>query len=463
MCSLALWLALAVGMFEPARATATGQEHRAIALEETDEGTPAAAPVPQQFQRSAPDEPGAGVRGALAQAMHPGELTDSGLAATGAGAASTEAVSEAASGETGPPPLAPGSLVITDTPSDDGSSLDLVWEPSPSERIAPERVIGYAVERAVLPGGPFVKITEQPPGTTRFTDSGLSPDTLYHYQVRTVGPGARLSEPGQSAGSAQPLGQWLDRRKIPTLLLTVLFSVTVVLLVRAARQGKEFYVRPIPGLSAVDEAIGRSTEMGRPILFVTGLGVSSEVATLAAFTLLGRVARRTAEYQTRVLVPCYDPMNMAICQEIVKASCLDAGRPDMYQEKDIYFVTQDQFSYTAAVNGVILRERPATNFYIGKFYAESLVLAETGNLAGSIQIAGTDEMTQIPFFVAACDYTLIGEELYASSAYLSREPPLLGTLKAQDYGKAAIVGILLIGTALALLAQSWFANFFRVE
>ncbi len=91
------------------------------------------------------------------------------------------------------------------------------------------------------------------------------------------------------------------------------------------------------------------------------------------------------------------------------------------------------------------------------------MLAETGNVAGSIQIAGTDEITQIPFFVAACDYTLIGEELYASSAYLSQEPPLLGTLKAQDYGKAVGAILIVVGAAMALLNQHWFVNFFQVE
>ena len=149
----------------------------------------------------------------------------------------------------------------------------------------------------------------------------------------------------------------------------------------------------------------------------------------------------------------------------MKSSYLDAGRPELYRQDDVFFVTQDQFGYTAAVNGIMLRERPATNFYIGKFYAESLVLAETGNLAGSIQIAGTDEITQIPFFVAACDYTLIGEELYASSAYLSQEPPLLGTLKAPGLRQGgrgrdpdrsgAIAG--------APRTRRWFVDFFRVR
>jgi hypothetical protein len=187
------------------------------------------------------------------------------------------------------------------------------------------------------------------------------------------------------------------------------------------------------------------------------------VATLAAFTMLGRVAKKTAEYQTRVRVPCYDPMVMTIAQDIVKSSYLDAGYPEMYREEDVFFVTQDQFSYVAAVNGMMIRERPATNFYIGKFYAESLILAETGNIAGSIQIAGTDEIIQIPFFIASCDYTLIGEELYAASAYLSREPPLLGTLKGQDWGKAAMVTAIVLGTIAATLGWHGFVDFFATR
>jgi len=110
-----------------------------------------------------------------------------------------------------------------------------------------------------------------------------------------------------------------------------------------------------------------------------------------------------------------------------------------------------------------LRERPATNFYLGLFYAESLILAETGSLAGSIQISGTDQVTQIPFFVVACDYTLIGEELYAASAYLGREPLLMGTLKAQDWAKGAFAVALLIGLVATLAGWSSIAGWFHLD
>jgi hypothetical protein len=140
---------------------------------------------------------------------------------------------------------------------------------------------------------------------------------------------------------------------------------------------------------------------------------------------------------------------MTVAQETVRNSYLEEGRPDAYRQDDIFFVTDQQFSYVASVCGMIVREKPAAVLLFGYYYAEALMLAETGASTGAIQIAGTDSQSQLPFFITACDYTLIGEELYAASAYLSREPMLLGSLKGQDAAKAIIMVVLLLGTILA--------------
>ncbi|MDD4052102.1 MAG: hypothetical protein PHR28_09420, partial [candidate division Zixibacteria bacterium] len=242
----------------------------------------------------------------------------------------------------------------------------------------------------------------------------------------------------------------------------ITFTALTLYFISRARKKADLYIRPLAGIEAVDEAIGRATEMGRPILYVMGLGTAADIATIASFTILGRVAKKVAEYQTSLIVPCYDPIVMTVAQETVKTAYYDAGRPDAYKEDSVYFVTQSQFAYVAAVNGTMLRELPATNLYLGKFYAESLLLAETGALAGSIQISGTDEVAQIPFFVVACDYTLIGEELYAASAYLGREPLLMGSLKAQDYAKAIIIVCALAGIIASCFGWTWFVELFRV-
>ena len=70
---------------------------------------------------------------------------------------------------------------------------------------------------------------------------------------------------------------------------------------------------------------------------------------------------------------------MKAARGMQKESYLVEGRPDMFQEDMVHYVTDEQFAYAAGVNGIMVREKPAACIYMGKFYAESLILAETGN------------------------------------------------------------------------------------
>ena len=81
-------------------------------------------------------------------------------------------------------------------------------------------------------------------------------------------------------------------------------------------------------------------------------------------------------------------------------------------------------------------------------------LAEAGQQVGAIQVAGTVSNEQVPFFITTCDYTVIGEELYAVSAYLTREPVLLGSLRGQDVAKLVIFGLVAAGVLLATFGQA---------
>lgn len=356
-------------------------------------------------------------------------------------------------------PPAVENLYIYDKPNDPGGALMLEWT-MPSAYDTSATVDGFKIYEAENPTGAFELVITLPRGASHYERAGLTNGRRYYYKITTVADSIEsrpfLGEP------AIPKGQWFNTERVPILILVLLFTGTAIAFITRAKGGYSFYVRPIAGIKAVDEAIGRATEMGRPILYVPGLGTAADVATIAAFTILARVARKVVEYNTKVIVPNYDPVVMAVCQEVVKEAYSSAGKPEMYNPKDVYFITQDQFPYTAAVNGVMVRERPATNFYMGMFYAESLVLAETGFISGSIQIAGTDQLTQIPFFVSVCDFVLMGEELYAASAYLSQEPQQLGTLKAQDWGKVLVVVLIILGVVFSTIGWHAFAAWFNV-
>ncbi len=240
--------------------------------------------------------------------------------------------------------------------------------------------------------------------------------------------------------------------RLTILFLTLILTLIVFISINLAHGGKDYFIRRIGGLSAIDEAVGRATEMGKPVLYITGLGDVSTLPTIASLSILSYVAKKTAEYETALLVPCCRSLVMNTAREIVKESYLEAARPDAYNPDNIKYLTDDQFGFVSGVDGIMLREKPAANFYLGHFMAESLIYAETGNSIGAIQIAGTSEFSQIPFFVAACDYCLIGEELFAASAYLSRKPKDVGTLRGQDICKLAIMVVIIIGVVLETVA-----------
>jgi len=271
--------------------------------------------------------------------------------------------------------------------------------------------------------------------------------------VKTDGKGlfaeTEMPKEGDEIVYKIPISNWFDTNKIVTLITMLAFGILVIVYVTLARRGKELYIRPIAGLQEIDNAIGRATEMGRPIMYMLGHASLSDVATIASFGILGLVARKAAEYDTKLIVPVFSYIAMPIAQEIVREAHYAVGRPDTFDKNNVFFLTDVQFAYVAGVNGIMIRERAATNFYLGYFTAEALLMTETGNSVGSVQIAGTDAVTQIPFFITTCDYTLIGEEFYAASAYLNREPMQLGTLKAQDYFKFFVFAVVIVGAILA--------------
>tara|TARA_B100000700_G_C15041924_1_gene855731 strand:+ start:88 stop:963 length:876 start_codon:yes stop_codon:yes gene_type:complete len=240
---------------------------------------------------------------------------------------------------------------------------------------------------------------------------------------------------------------------------SVMFVFTLIVImimlyeVKLAKSSSEpTFLRSIPGLKAVEEAVGRSTEMGRPILYVPGIMDMNEVETVAGVVVLGHVANMTAQYETELDVPVARAIVMQSARQVTKEAYLTQGRPEMYNEDMVHYITDDQFAYAAAVNGIMQRDEPAACLYMGKFFAESLLFAETGNSIGAIQIAGTGSQTQIPFFVTACDYTLMGEEFFAASAYLSKQPELIAGITAQDIIKVILVGFIL----LSIVSRAFF-------
>ncbi len=251
--------------------------------------------------------------------------------------------------------------------------------------------------------------------------------------------------------------------KLNNLIGVVIITGCIAWYIYRARKGRPLFVRKLAALSAFPEAVGRATEMGKPILYIPGVADIDDIQTLASMSVLEHVSAEVASYDMPLLVPNCCSVVMSMAQEVVHNAYSKAGHPDSYQRDYVSYLSDEQFSFAAGVSGIMVRQQPAAIFYMGNFLAEALILAETGNSTGAIQIAGTASVSQLPFFVAACDYTLIGEELYAASAYLSQDPLQLGSLKGQDAVKALFMALIIIGALLVSLGQTWIKDILVVQ
>lgn len=338
-----------------------------------------------------------------------------------------------------------------DAPSDDGTAILLKWNLKPqADSLSLQKADSLGI---------FQEIFNEFAAVGKYTDSSL--DIGKEYSYRLIAYSRASTDSMVYLGSAKTKAQWFDKNKLSLLILLALICGAILYYILSARSGKELFIRRISGLDSMDEAIGRATEKGKPILFVPGISDLGDIQTIAALNILSHLAYKSAEYGADLLVPCRFSMVLSAARETVKEAYLKAGKPDAYKEENVFYVTDDQFGFVAGVDGIMLREQPAANFFLGAFWAESLILTETGFGTGAIQTAGTGQPHQLPFFVVSCDYTLIGEELYAASAYISRDPQQLGSLKGHDFGKLLVILLVLTGVVMEIIGASWFKNFFE--
>lgn len=321
----------------------------------------------------------------------------------------------------------------------------------------PMRTSGYGdlswVEFEVLmvpPRGPYSELSSMLDISTCYDADTYALDDVGKHAISVYDSTYTITWPGTMVDG-----------RIAQFVIVVVLCAAPLFFIERARRGKVPKIRKLPGLDAIDEAVGRATEMGRPVVASHGIaGYEDYFApqTAAGMSVLGYVSRLCAKYDTELLVPCRYSALVPVAQEIVQQAYIAEGKPEAYKPDNVMFLSDEQFAYSIGYMGLMTREKVAANIMIGAYWAESLQLAETGFIAGAIQVAGTANYHQIPFFVVCTDYCLIGEEIFAAGAYLSKDPVLTGSLAGQDVGRLITEILIILGTILATAGSTWLVD-----
>ena len=89
----------------------------------------------------------------------------------------------------------PSDVRAFDSPSDRGRSITVRWVCPPASTGDAAPILGYRVERATSPQGPFAAVGQTPPGAVRYDDTDVENGTAYYYRVVTM----RVDAEGASA------------------------------------------------------------------------------------------------------------------------------------------------------------------------------------------------------------------------------------------------------------------------
>ncbi|MDH5492455.1 MAG: hypothetical protein OEY14_10925 [Myxococcales bacterium] len=231
----------------------------------------------------------------------------------------------------------------------------------------------------------------------------------------------------------------LDPRRLPLLLL--LACIGAALLLSSLLRRTPIRANAPAAIAAIEPILERASRSGRALLYVPGIEALRSLQTLASLLILGRVARRLDALGGRLDVPTALPL-------VAEVAAVAAGRIPGPADRDrdpAAWLASDQFAFGVAAMARIERSGPGAALYLGRFYAESLLLAETGCAQGLPQIGGSADPSQLPYFWLTCDEVLIGDDLHAAAVLLDPTPTGLASLRAGDWLKLGLALLILLG------------------
>jgi len=242
-----------------------------------------------------------------------------------------------------------------------------------------------------------------------------------------------------------------DGRIIEFIWLVIMFVSVWYYLDRAAKDLPLPKIRTIPATLAIEEGIGRSLEMGKPVHFSMGsdgasLMGSGMSTTIASLGLLRYLTKNCAQMGVRQIVHLPSQgYAIPLVEGAVREGYLEAGKPEMFRRGDLHYYGWFTAAFASGVYETFARDGVGLFVHAGNIITFSFPVLEAAKIHGAISIGGTPRWTATYIFAIACDHIFIGEELLAASAQISGNKMLTSGLASEEIWKYLAIGLLLVG------------------
>ncbi len=242
----------------------------------------------------------------------------------------------------------------------------------------------------------------------------------------------------------------MDLEVIVVILVIAVFSTALLFwLTSRIRAGKRTGLRPVAAFQALRAQSATAVESGRRIHVSVGRASLAGLAnptSMAALTALDFMVEAGCASDVPPVSTVGDGSLLVATQDSLRGAYSAANRGKAYSPLMARYLAADNqaMTFAAGASDVLNQEELSSNLLIGRYGAEIAIITEAAERRGMDQVIGTDDPTGLALAIAATDKVLIGEEMFATGAYLRGDPIQLASLQVQDILRiVAAIGLLL--------------------
>ena len=231
-------------------------------------------------------------------------------------------------------------------------------------------------------------------------------------------------------------------------LLALAFAL-IILLTLLNRGKKGGTLREITAFNQLRGNIDLAVEDGSRLQISLGSGGllgPQATSVYAGLSLLREVARIAADSDQPPIATSGEGLQAILSQDVLRRTYQEIDLPEEYQPLLGRVTGLTPLAYGAGSMPLVLDNYASATTLLGSFGEEAGLITAATQRRSAFTIGGTESLAGQSILFASTDQPLIGEELYATGAYLDAGPAHHASLRVQD-----ILRWLLIFT-IALLA-----------
>ncbi len=234
----------------------------------------------------------------------------------------------------------------------------------------------------------------------------------------------------------------------------LLLAAVLLLLFTVLRRRSPATLRRIAAYDRLNREVGLAVENGTRLHISLGRGnlfTARGGSALAGLAMLRRIAERTSVSDRPPIVTAGDASLTILSQDTSQSGYRAAGAEEQFRVTAGRMTGLSPYAYAAGTIPVVRDDNVSANILIGDLGSEAALVTDAADRQDASLIAASDNLSAQSIFYASAQDPLIGEELYASGAYVGAGASHEASLQVQDILRWLLILAMVGGAALKLV------------